>query len=64
MDRSKYARARTALRWLRPYAADLGEAEAQDIQDGVKAERADNAGLTLLDLGSHLHRPAALRCRR
>ncbi|CAK7240571.1 MAG: hypothetical protein STHCBS139747_002015, partial [Sporothrix thermara] len=36
----KYARARTALRWLRPYAADLGEAEAQDIQDGPRSDAA------------------------
>ncbi|CAK7229095.1 hypothetical protein SCUCBS95973_007103 [Sporothrix curviconia] len=50
MDQGKYDQARKALHWLRPYPADVVEAEAQEIQDGLEAERALNAGVTLMDL--------------
>ncbi|CAK7200470.1 hypothetical protein SEUCBS139899_003166 [Sporothrix eucalyptigena] len=50
MDQGKYDQARVALRWLRPYSDDVVEAEAQEIQDGLEAERALNAGVTLMDL--------------
>ncbi len=50
MDQGKYAQARTALRWLRPYSDDVVEAEASAIQDALEAEKALHNGISIIDL--------------
>ncbi|EPE02436.1 general alpha-glucoside permease [Ophiostoma piceae UAMH 11346] len=50
MDQGKYAQARTSLRWMRPYADDVVEAEAREIQDGLEAEKALHQSVSLMDL--------------